>query len=58
MIKIDQDKCIGCGLCAANSPENFVMNMDGKAEVVNEKINAAASEAANDCPVGAISVKK
>ena len=57
MIKVDQEKCIGCGLCAGNSPENFIMNAEGKAEAINNEANASAKEAAKDCPVGAISVK-
>ena len=57
MIKVDQEKCIGCGLCAGNSPENFAMNSDGKAEPIASEANDSAKEAANDCPVGAISVK-
>ena len=57
MIKVDQDKCIGCGLCAGTSPENFVINADGKAEAVQDKANEAAKEAAKNCPVEAISVK-
>ncbi|NCN21975.1 ferredoxin [Candidatus Falkowbacteria bacterium] len=57
MIKVDQEKCIGCGLCAGNSPENFVINSNGKAEAISQTVNALAKEAAKDCPVGAISVK-
>ncbi len=57
MIKVDQDKCIGCGLCAGNSPENFIMNSDGKAEAIVSEANSSAKAAAKNCPVGAISVK-
>ena len=56
MIKVDQEKCIGCGLCAGNAPENFVMNADGKAEAISQEVNDAAKEAAADCPVEAISI--
>lgn len=54
-IKIDADKCVGCGSCAAVS-QTFEIR-DGKAvlknmpaKITNEK------EAANSCPVGAIEV--
>lgn len=57
MIKVDQDKCIGCGLCAANSPENFIIGPDGKAEAIGSEANSSAKSAAEDCPVGAISIK-
>lgn len=57
MLKIDQDKCIGCGLCAGSYPENFAMNMEGKAEVINPQVNDNNRRAVDDCPVEAISAK-
>lgn len=57
MLKIDQDKCIGCGLCAGSYPENFAMNMEGKAEVINPQVNDDNRRAVDDCPVEAISAK-
>ena len=29
---VDQDACIGCGLCAGTAPDVFQMNDAGKAE--------------------------
>jgi len=52
-ILVDQDKCIGCGACAATCSEGFEMK-DGKAHVVGEADCVKAAEAG--CPVGAISV--
>lgn len=57
MLKIDQDECIGCGLCAGSYPETFVMNSDGKAEVINPKEDDQNVQSIEDCPVGAISSK-
>lgn len=52
MVKVDKEKCIGCGACSATCPEGFEMK-DGKARV---KKTAPCSKAAQDgCPVGAIS---
>jgi len=57
MIKVDKNKCIGCGLCAGLCPENFQMDMDGKSEVINQKAAPCAKEAAEQCPVNAITIK-
>ncbi len=58
MIKIDQNKCVGCGLCAGQHPESFQMNLDGKAEVINSQETPGAQKAISDCPAGAISSVK
>ncbi len=56
MIKIDQTKCIGCGLCATLCPENFQLSSDTfKAEIIKEEPSACLSEAIENCPVQAIS---
>jgi ferredoxin len=54
-ISIDKKKCIGCGACASICPDGFEM-ADGKAKVKSQKANCA-KEAADSCPVQAISVK-
>lgn len=57
MIKVDQNKCIGCGLCVGMCPDVFVLNLDGKSEVMAQVNEAGAKEAASACPVEAISVE-
>ena len=56
MVKVDKNKCIGCGLCAGMCPETFHMDLDGKSEVINEAVTDCAKNAADNCPVEAISV--
>jgi ferredoxin len=56
MVKIDQNKCIGCGLCASMCPETFVMNANSKSEVVKSDVTDCAKSAAENCPVEAISI--
>ncbi|MFA5109683.1 MAG: ferredoxin [Patescibacteria group bacterium] len=56
MVKVDKNKCVGCGLCAGLCPETFQMDLDGKSEVVKGEVTACAQEAAGQCPVEAISL--
>jgi ferredoxin len=56
MVKVNEDKCIGCGLCAGMCPETFVMGASGKSEVVNSEVTDCAKNAAANCPVEAITV--
>jgi ferredoxin len=56
MVKVIQDKCIGCGLCESICPAVFMLR-NGKANVKNAKLckgNPKCKEAANSCPVQAI----
>lgn len=56
-VKVDKEKCIGCGACEAVCPKVFVLK-DGKAEArVKETKEACAIEARDACPVLAIEVK-
>lgn len=55
---VDQDSCIGCGMCCGVCPEVFRMNDDGKAEAYGDVTVAnrgAVQEAISGCPMEAIS---
>lgn len=54
-VTIDKDKCIGCGSCEALCPKSFKV-INGKATVKKIEKITCESEAAESCPVGAISV--
>lgn len=57
---VNQDTCIGCGLCISTVPEVFEVNADGKAEAcgrTTDENRAAVQEAIDACPVQAISAE-
>lgn len=60
-VTVDEDKCIGCGLCVSLAEEVFKINKMGKSEVVGEckeQEREKVQEAIDACPVGAISWKE
>ncbi len=55
VIKIDADKCIGCGLCAATCKQSAIEMIDGKAVVTSEDYCDGIGNCLRVCPVNAIS---
>ncbi|MBD3263240.1 ferredoxin [Candidatus Woesearchaeota archaeon] len=54
MVKVDQEKCIGCGACLAICPDMFELK-DGKSVVKNQDANCDVKQAIESCPTNAIS---
>jgi len=56
-IKVDKEKCIGCGACAATCPNSFEMK-DGKVFAIKTEVEKLTCEkdAESGCPVDAISI--
>lgn len=57
---VDGDLCTGCGLCPDTCPDVFKMEDDVAvvhADPVPKEAEEACKEAAEDCPVDAISVE-
>ena len=57
---VDQDTCIGCGLCPSICPECFEIEDDGKAGFIVDEApdgtEGEVQEAVDSCPVAAISI--
>ena len=56
-LKIDEEKCIGCGACNLIAKENFGWGTK-TAVVINEKVTEEAKTAIGSCPTGAIKIEK
>ena len=64
-IKIDQERCIGCGSCVSICPDVFELDENNKVQLKRNKgkkeleVNkgSCASEAAEICPVRAITIE-
>ncbi len=57
IVKIDEDKCTGCGLCATACAEGAIRIIDGKARLVSESYCDGLGACLGHCPEGAISIE-
>ena len=60
-VTVDEETCIGCGLCAETCPEVFEMNDDKarvKVDEVPEDVTKPCKEATENCPVEAIEMEE
>ncbi len=58
IIRIDEPKCNGCGLCIPGCPEGALQIIDGKARLVSDLFCDGLGACIGDCPEGAISIEE
>ncbi len=58
IIKIDAEKCNGCGLCIPNCPEGALQIVDGKARLVSDLFCDGLGACIGRCPEGAITIEE
>ncbi|MCD6311604.1 MAG: 4Fe-4S binding protein [Elusimicrobia bacterium] len=58
IIKIDEEKCNGCGLCIPNCPEGALRVIDGKARLVSDLFCDGLGACLGHCPRGAITTEE
>ena len=58
IIKIDEEKCNGCGACAVACHEGAIDMIDGKAKLVRENYCDGLGDCLPVCPVDAISFEE
>jgi len=57
IIKINEEKCTGCGTCVTGCPEGALQVIDGKARLVSDLFCDGLGACIGDCPEGAIEVE-
>jgi len=57
IIKIDEEKCNGCGLCVPICVEGALRIINGKAKLVSDRFCDGLGACLGKCPVGALTVE-
>ncbi|MFH1413709.1 MAG: 4Fe-4S binding protein [Candidatus Omnitrophota bacterium] len=58
IIKIDETKCNGCGLCIPNCPEGAIQMIDRKARLISDLFCDGLGACIGHCPEGAITIEE
>jgi len=58
IVRIDEEKCDGCGLCALACAEGAIEIINGKARLVSETYCDGLGACLGECPQGAITIEE
>ncbi len=58
IIKIDEEKCTGCGLCVPGCHEEAIKIIDGKARLVSDIFCDGLGACLGECPEGALTIEE
>ena len=58
IVKIDEEKCTGCGICIPNCAEGALKIIDGKARLVSDIYCDGLGACLGHCPTGALTIEK
>lgn len=58
IIKIDEEKCTGCGLCIPNCHEQAIKIINGKARLINDAFCDGLGACLGECPEGALTLEE
>lgn len=58
IVKIDQAKCNGCGLCITSCAEGAIRLVEGKARLVKDQYCDGLGACLGECPQGAITIEQ
>lgn len=58
IVKINEEKCTGCGLCASACHENAIVMENGKAHLLRDDFCDGFGDCLPACPAGAITIEE
>ncbi|NJO68458.1 MAG: 4Fe-4S binding protein [Bacteroidetes bacterium] len=56
IVKIDEEKCTGCGMCVPNCHEGALQIIDGKAVLISDLMCDGLGACLGHCPEGALEI--
>ncbi len=58
IVKIDEEKCTGCGQCISPCTQGAIKIINGKAKVISDELCDGLGHCIGVCPEGAISIEQ